>query len=53
MITKRQKQVLNFIEKFVDKKGFSPSLEEIKIYLKLSSVSTAHFHVSKLRKNGK
>jgi len=52
MLTKRQKQVLDFIKSFTNKKGYAPSLEEIKKHLRLSSVSTAHFHVSKLRDLG-
>jgi len=52
MITKRQKQTLDFISSFQKKKGFSPSLEEIKKHLKLSSVSTAHHHVKKLQESG-
>lgn len=52
MLTKRQKQVLDFVKSFADKKGYAPSLEEIKKHLRLSSVSTAHFHVSKLRDLG-
>src|SRR4030066_2194308 len=52
MITKRQKQTLDFITFFSKKKGISPSLEEIKKHLKLSSVSTAHHHVKKLQEAG-
>lgn len=52
MITKRQKQVLSYISKYTSKHGFAPSLEEIKDYLKLSSVSTAHHHVKKLLEEG-
>lgn len=52
MLTKRQKQALDFITSFQKKKGFSPSLEEIKKHLKLSSVSTAHHHVRKLQESG-
>ena len=52
MVTKRQKQVLDFIKSFQQKKGYAPSLEEIKKHLRLSSVSTAHHHVSKLEKGG-
>jgi len=52
MITKRQKQVLNFIKSFSSKNEFAPSLEEIKKHLKLSSVSTAHHHVKALRNLG-
>src|SRR3990172_9851616 len=52
MLTKRQKQVLDFVKHFIQKNDFAPSLEEIKRYLKLSSVSTAHFHMDKLIKQG-
>lgn len=52
MVTKRQKQVLDFITDYQGSKGYAPSLDEIRKKLKLSSVSTAHFHVSKLRDLG-
>jgi len=52
MLTKRQKEVLDFIEKYKSKKKYSPSLEEIRRRFKLASVSTAHFHVKKLEELG-
>ncbi len=52
MLTKRQKQTLDFITFFHKKRGISPSLEEIKKHLELSSVSTAHHHVKKLQETG-
>lgn len=52
MLTKRQKEVLDFIGEYVDKKGYAPSLADIKKRLKFASVSTAHFHVSKLQGGG-
>lgn len=52
MITKRQKEVLDFVKNFVKNKGHSPSLERIQKKFKLASVSTAHFYVSKLKKAG-
>ena len=52
MITPKQKQVLNFIHTYSKKKEYGPSLNEIKKHLRLSSVSTAHFHVTKLRDLG-
>lgn len=52
MLTKKQKQVLNFIEKYKKKNDYAPSLEEIKKHLKLSSVSTAHYHIKKLQEGG-
>ena len=52
MITKRQKEVLDFIKNYQDKNSYAPSLEEICKKLKISSVSTAHFHVEKLKELG-
>ncbi len=52
MLTKRQKQALDFIKSYTLKKGVAPSLEEIKGHLGLSSVSTAHHHVRALEDLG-
>ncbi len=52
MITKRQKQALDYITSFRKKRGYSPALEEIRKHFKLASVSTAHFHVRKLQEMG-
>lgn len=52
MITKRQKQVLDYITSYCKKKRYSPALEEICKHFKLASVSTAHFHVKKLQDLG-
>jgi len=52
MLTKRQKEVLDFVESYSYKKGYAPSFEEIRKRLKLASVSTIHFHISKLKENG-
>jgi len=52
MLTKRQKEVLDFVENYTTKKGYAPSFEEIRKRLKLASVSTIHFHISKLKEGG-
>ncbi len=52
MITKRQKQVLDFITDYQGRKKYAPSLKDICKKFKFASVSTAHFHVSKLRDLG-
>jgi repressor LexA len=51
-ITKRQRQVYDFIAGFVQKNGYSPSFEEIGGGLGLSSLATVHKHVSNLEKKG-
>ena len=52
MITKKQKRGLYFIKTYSKNKGYAPSLEEIQKKFKLASVSTAHFHVAKLKRAG-
>ena len=52
MLTKKQKQVLDFISSYHKKNGYAPSLEEIRKKLKVASVSTAHFHVKNLQNLG-
>ncbi len=47
-LTKRQKQVLDFIAGFVDENGYSPSYEEIARGLDLASLATVHKHISVL-----
>jgi repressor LexA len=51
-ITKRQKQVYDYIDEFVRTNGYSPSFEEIGEGLGLSSLATVHKHISNLEKKG-
>src|SRR5271165_2812536 len=51
-VTLRQKQVYDFLAKFVDEHGYSPSFEEIAEGLGLSSLSTVHKHISNLEEKG-
>lgn len=51
-ITKRQRQVYDFIHDFVQGHGYSPSFEEIGAGMGLSSLATVHKHVSNLEKKG-
>jgi repressor LexA len=48
-LTRRQKEVLDFISDFIDENGFSPSFEEIAGGLKLASLATVHKHISALQ----
>src|SRR3989344_6185460 len=52
MLTKRQKQILDFIEGYTERHRFAPSLEEIKKRLRLRSVSNIHQHIEALRNKG-
>ena len=51
-LTKRQKQVYDFIAEFVARNGYSPSFEEIGQGMNLSSLATVHKHISNLEKKG-
>jgi repressor LexA len=51
-LTKRQKEVLNYLVGFINKNGYSPSFEEIAHALKLTSLATVHKHLSTLEKKG-
>ena len=51
-LTKNQKRVLDFIQKYSEEKGFAPSLEEMRKHFKLASVSTAHHYVAQLKAKG-
>lgn len=52
MITKKQKQVLDFIKSYKTTNGYSPSLEEIAKKFSLASVSTSHYYIKKLQEAG-
>ena len=44
-LTQRQKQVLDFLARFVEENGYSPSYQEIAGGLGLASLATVHKHV--------
>jgi len=51
-LTKRQRQVLDFIAHFLDDNGYCPSYEEIARGLELASLATVHKHISVLEGKG-
>jgi repressor LexA len=51
-LTKRQKEVLDFLVGFSNKHGYSPSFEEIARALRLTSLATVHKHISTLERKG-
>lgn len=52
MLTKKQKEILDFINHFIKEKDYSPSYEEIAKHFKLKSVATVHEHVENLKNKG-
>jgi repressor LexA len=51
-ITRRQKEVLDFLSGFTARNGYSPSYEEIAAGLGLNSLATVHKHVTNLQTKG-
>ena len=51
-LTKRQKEVLDYLVAFETKHGYAPSFEEIGKGMKLTSLATVHKHVTTLEKKG-
>ena len=51
-LTKRQKEILDFINGFIDEHGYAPSFEEIAQSFGYSSLATVHEHLSNLERKG-
>ena len=51
-LTKRQRQILDYVDRFVDDNGYSPSFEEIAESFGYSSLATVHEHLSNLEQKG-
>lgn len=51
-LTARQQEILNYIKKEVQKKGYPPSVREIGEAVGLSSSSSVHAHLEKLEEMG-
>ena len=51
-LTKRQKEILDHVEAFIDERGYAPSFEEIADHFGYSSLATVHEHLSNLERKG-
>ena len=51
-VTRRQKEIIDFLESFVSRNGYSPSFEEIARGMNLKSLATVHKHITNLEKKG-
>ncbi len=47
-LTRRQKELMDFLSGFIEKRGYSPSYEEIAAGLQLASLATVHKHIQAL-----
>ena len=50
-LTRRQKEVLDYIAEYIQGHGYSPSYEEIGKALDLASLATVHKHISALEQS--
>jgi len=51
-LTKRQKQMVDYLENFIGDHGYAPTLAEVGQYFGLSSLATVHKHLSNLESKG-
>jgi repressor LexA len=52
MVTKRQKQFLDYLGTYIDKHGYAPTLDEIGRHFGLTSLATVHKHLQNLERKG-
>jgi repressor LexA len=52
LLTKRQREILDFLQAFVKESGYAPSLSEIAWHFGLSSPATVHEHLKALEEKG-
>lgn len=52
VLYKRQKQILDFLNKYIDEYGNAPTLVEIAKHLGVKSLATIHEHLATLEKKG-
>ncbi len=51
-LTKRQREILDYLNEFIQHQGYAPSLEEIGRRFALSSLATVHKHLKNLEDKG-
>lgn len=52
VLTRRQKQILDYVSESIRKNGYAPSLAEISKHFNLHSISTVHKHLTHLEEKG-
>ena len=51
-LTKRQREILNYLATYTEQNGYAPSFEEIAESFRYSSLATVHEHLSNLERKG-
>jgi repressor LexA len=51
-LTKRQKELFDYLDGYIAERGYAPTLEEIGVQFTLSSLATVHKHLTNLESKG-
>ncbi|MBI3982135.1 MAG: transcriptional repressor LexA [Gemmatimonadetes bacterium] len=51
-LTRRQKQILDYLESYIGTNGYAPSFEEIAAHFGFASLATVHEHLTNLERKG-
>ncbi len=51
-LTRRQKEILDYVTRHIETRGYAPTIEEIGDHFGLSSLATVHKHLSNLQSKG-
>jgi repressor LexA len=51
-LTRRQKEILDYVGRHLERKGYAPTIEEIGEHFGLSSLATVHKHLANLQDKG-
>jgi repressor LexA len=51
-LTRRQKEILDYLNDFIDRQGYAPTIEEIAEHFSLRSLATVHKHLTNLQQKG-
>jgi repressor LexA len=51
-LTRRQKEILDYLGRYIERRGYAPTIEEIGDHFGLSSLATVHKHLTNLQDKG-
>ena len=51
-LTRRQKEILEYLNDYIDREGYAPTIEEIAEHFSLRSLATVHKHLTNLQEKG-
>ena len=51
-LTRRQKEILDYLGRYIERRGYAPTIEEIGEHFGLSSLATVHKHLTNLQEKG-